>query len=67
MEIFGDINLFALLAPLIVIQFVLIIVAIIDLAKRKATHGPKWLWVLIIIFGNMVGPIIYFIVGRKHD
>ncbi|MET3683116.1 hypothetical protein ABID56_001207 [Alkalibacillus flavidus] len=54
-----------LIVPLVVLQLILIIVALIDLRRVDATNGPKWLWVLIIIFGNLAGPILYFIVGRK--
>lgn len=67
MEAFNDINLFQLLAPLIIIQLILTIVALIDLIKRNHTLGPKWMWLLIIIFVATLGPILYFIVGRKHD
>lgn len=55
----------ALLAPLFIVQLILIVVALIDLKRVHATNGPKWLWAIIIIFINMIGPIIYFIAGRK--
>lgn len=56
----------ALIAPLFVIQFILIVVALFDLRKVHATNGPKWMWVLIILFVSTLGPIIYFIAGRKN-
>ncbi|PZX02910.1 phospholipase D-like protein [Psychrobacillus insolitus] len=56
-----------LILPLVIIQFILIIVAIIDLIRVRDTNGPKWLWAIIIILGNMIGPIIYFIVGRRNE
>lgn len=43
MDAFTDVNLILLLAPLIIIQFILIIVALVDLFKTKETLGPKWL------------------------
>jgi hypothetical protein len=55
-----------LLIPLILLQLGLQIWALIDLARREATHGPKWLWVVIIILGEFLGAVIYFIVGRKE-
>lgn len=55
----------ALIAPLLVVQLILAIVALIDLVRIHATNGPKWMWALIIIFINMVGPVIYFIFGRR--
>ena len=57
----------ALLLPLIILQLVLMIAALIDLARRPSTRGPKWVWVLVIIFINTIGPIIYFLVGRGED
>ena len=56
-----------LILPLVIIQFILIVVAIIDLIRVRDTNGPKWLWAIIIILGNMIGPIIYFIAGRRNE
>lgn len=61
-----DIN-WALLAPLLIIQFILIIVALVDLIKASETNGPKWLWAVIIVFVNILGPVLYFIIGRRKD
>jgi DMSO reductase anchor subunit len=55
------------LIPVLVIQLVLMIVALLDLAKREKTRGPKWLWALIIIFGELLGPIVYFGFGRVDE
>ncbi|GLC90187.1 PLDc N-terminal domain-containing protein [Lysinibacillus piscis] len=57
----------AVIAPLIVVQLVLMIVALIDLRRIHTTNGPKILWVLIILFANLLGPILYFIIGRKQS
>ena len=51
--------------PLIILQLILLITALIDLKKISVTNGPKWLWAIIIIVINTIGPIIYFIFGRK--
>jgi hypothetical protein len=55
-----------LLIPILVIQLGLIVAALIDLARRPVTRGPKWLWVVVILFVNFIGPIIYFLVGREE-
>jgi hypothetical protein len=39
----------------------------VDLVKREKTRGPKWLWALIILFVNLLGPIIYFVFGRQDE
>jgi hypothetical protein len=56
-----------LIIPLLLIQIGLAIFALIDLSRREKTRGPKWMWALIIIFGEMFGPIIYFLVGRSEE
>ncbi|MEY9972598.1 putative membrane protein [Lysinibacillus sp. RC46] len=57
----------AVIAPLIVVQFILMIVALVDLRKVHATNGPKILWVFLIVFTSYIGSIAYFIVGRKQS
>lgn len=61
-----DIN-FQIVMPIIVIQLILMIVALVDLSKRESTKGPKLLWVFIIILGSMLGPIVYFVIGRRNE
>ncbi|EKN65589.1 putative negative regulator of sigma Y YxlE [Neobacillus bataviensis LMG 21833] len=56
-----------IIAPILVIQLILLIVAIIDLVKIEKTNGPKWLWALIILFINIIGPILYFVIGRRTN
>ncbi len=56
-----------LLVPLILIQLVLIGAALLDLSKRAATKGPKWLWIVVILFVNTIGPISYFVIGREDE
>ena len=60
-------DLIPLLIPIILIQLGLMIAALVDLIKRSETQGPKWLWVVVIVFFNLIGPIVYFVVGRKDE
>ena len=60
-------QLLPLLIPLFLIQLTLMTVALIDLSKREKTKGPKWMWILIVVFVNMIGPIVYFVVGREEN
>jgi len=55
-----------LLVPVIVLEFGLMIAALVDLIRREKTKGPKWVWVLVIVLVNLFGPIIYFLVGREE-
>jgi hypothetical protein len=60
-------KLLPLLIPLFLIQLGLMIAALVDLIKRERTKGPKWMWVIIVVFVNMIGPIVYFVVGREDE
>jgi hypothetical protein len=55
------------LIPLVIIELGLMIVALWDLIKRQQTRGPKWLWVLVIVLVNFIGPIIYLVIGRQDE
>lgn len=56
-----------LLVPILIIQLALMIAALLDLRKQRSTRGPKWLWVVIVVFINVIGPIIYFVAGREEE
>jgi len=56
-----------LLIPLVLLELGLMVAALLDLTKREQTRGPKWMWVLIVVLVNMVGPIAYFLVGRLEE
>ena len=58
--------LLPLLVPILLIQLGLMVYCLVDLARRERTLGPKWLWALIVIFGELLGPVIYLVVGRKE-
>ena len=58
----------ALLAPIVAIQLGLMIAALFDLEKddRHVRGGNKLVWVLVIVFVNVLGPVIYFVAGREE-
>ncbi|MBN2199357.1 MAG: PLDc_N domain-containing protein [Candidatus Aminicenantes bacterium] len=59
-------KLISLLLPIIVIQVGLLVFALADLIKRERTRGPKWVWILVIFFINIFGPIAYLLFGREE-
>jgi hypothetical protein len=61
-------ELLPLLVPIIVIQLGLLVWALYDLTRpgRRVKGDSKVVWALIIIFINLVGPILYFLVGREE-
>ena len=56
-----------LLIPVVLIELGLMVIALVDLIRRSQTHGPKWVWALVIVLVNFIGPIIYFVAGRKNE
>lgn len=43
--------------------------ALIDVIRRpqdRMRHLPKWAWVLIVVFGNTLGQIVYLVIGREN-
>ncbi len=61
-------ELVLLLVPLVLIQVGLMILAVIDLFRddRRVRGGNKGVWALVIVFVSMIGPILYFLVGREE-
>jgi hypothetical protein len=53
--------------PLIIIQLILMAFCLLKLSKDTTKYLPKWLWALIIIFGELLGPIAYLILGREKE
>jgi hypothetical protein len=60
-------RLIPLLIPLILLELSLILAALIDLLRReRRTKGPKWVWAVLIVLFSIVGPLVYFFVGREE-
>jgi hypothetical protein len=59
-------DLLPLLIPILIIQYALVIAAIIDLSRQEKIRGPKIVWVLVILLVNFIGPILYFVIGRDE-
>jgi hypothetical protein len=64
---FGEILPF--LIPLVILQLVLLVVGLYDLTRpeRRVKGDSKVVWALIIIFVNLLGPLLYFLVGREES
>ena len=60
-------TLIPILIPIVAIQIGLLVAALYDLTRptRRAKGGSKVVWALVIIIINIIGPILYFLVGRE--
>jgi hypothetical protein len=42
------------------------IIALIDIVRNEFTGNNKIVWLLVVLFGNFLGAVLYFIIGRKQ-
>ena len=53
------------LGVLVVVQLALQVACLVDLLRRPVVRfGRKWLWLLIIVLGQLAGAIVYLAVAR---
>lgn len=58
-------DILPILFPVIAIGALLVLLALIDLYKNRKKRENVLIWTLIILFVNTIGPILYFVIGRK--
>jgi hypothetical protein len=63
-----DPTLLLLLIPVLLIQLGLLVWGLYDLTRpgRQVKGDSKVVWALVMIFINILGPIVYFLVGREE-
>ena len=42
------------------------IIALVDILRSKFNGNDKIVWVLVVLFFNIIGAFLYFIIGRKQ-
>lgn len=56
------------LIPVIIAQYALAIVALIHVIKHpNYRFGNKIMWMIIVLFIQIIGPILYFLIGRGEE
>jgi len=60
-------DILPLVIPLVILQLVLLGVGLYDLTRpdRRVKGGNKLVWGLVIVLGQLLGPLIYFLFGRE--
>jgi len=59
-------ELLPFLVPIFLLQITLLVIALVDLIRRERTRGPKWVWAIVIVVVNIIGPIVYLLFGREE-
>lgn len=56
------------LIPILLVEWGLLITALIHVLKHKRYRfGNQVLWIVIVVFIQIIGPIIYFTIGRGEE
>lgn len=57
-----------LIIPLVVLQVALMAIGLWDLTRpdRRVRGDNKLVWGLVIVFGQLLGPLVYFFFGREE-
>jgi len=56
------------LIPLVIAELALAIVALVHVLKHpKYRFGNKAIWIVVVLFVQFVGPVIYFTLGRGEE
>lgn len=56
------------LIPVIILEFILMVTAVVNILKHDNFKvGNKVIWLIISVFVQIIGPILYFTIGRSDE
>lgn len=56
------------LMPIIIIELILMLTALIHVLKHKNYRfGNRVIWIIIVVCLQIIGPILYFTIGRGEE
>lgn len=56
------------LIPVFIMELVLMIVALVHILRHEHFKmGNKIIWIIVSVFIGIIGPILYFTLGRSED
>ena len=56
------------LIPVIIVQLVLMITALVHVLRHdQYKRGSRVLWVIVVVLVNIIGPILYFMLGKSDE
>jgi hypothetical protein len=65
----NETTILLLILPIVILEIVLIVLALRDLVRpeRRVRGDSKLLWGIVIVLFQIIGPILYFVVGRETE
>ena len=60
-------DLLLMLLPLVAIQIGLAVYCAVKIFREGVQNLNKWIWLVICLFVNLLGPIAFLLVGRKKE
>lgn len=54
-----------MLLPVIAIQLGLAVYCIVKIFKEGVANLNKWFWLAICLFVNLLGPMLFLLIGRR--
>ena len=59
---------FPILLPVIIIELILMVTALIHVLRHpNYRFGNRVVWIVIVVFIQIAGPIVHFLFGRGED
>lgn len=59
-------ELLALIIPVLILELILLGAGLWDWRKQPKTMPNRWVW-FVVLFMNIVGPIVYFLVAPRES
>lgn len=57
-----------LLVPVIILDLILMITALVHVLRHPNYKiGNKVIWIIVVLFISLIGPILYFTIGRGEE
>ena len=66
MNYLGMIGAAQLLVLFVILGIIPTVIALIDILKSKFKDNDRVIWLLIVLFLNILGAILYLVIGRKQ-
>lgn len=60
-------DILVILVPLILLQLGLVVYCGVRIFKEGVQNLNEWAWFLICLFVNVIGPVLFLLVGRKKE